>query len=118
MSNFEELEVWQKARVLARDIYKETRSFPREEMFGLTSQMRRAAISIVSNIAEGKGRGSRGAYRSFLIFARGSALELEAQLIIANDLEFLSAANAQPLIEKATEVARMINGIIQHLDRQ
>jgi four helix bundle protein len=116
MSNFQQLDVWQKARVLARDTYRETRSFPREELFGLTQQMRRAAISIISNIAEGKGRFTRGEYRSFLIIARGSVFELEAQLIVATDLEFIAANQAEPLVERAREIARMINGIIHHLD--
>ena len=116
MSNFQELQVWQKARTLARDVYKQTRSLPREELFGITTQMRRAAISIVSNIAEGKGRWTRREYRSFLLFARGSAFELEAQLMVTVDLEFLSDCEAEPLIERCKEVAKMINGIIRHLD--
>jgi four helix bundle protein len=115
MSNFQQLDVWQKARILARDIYQETRSFPREELFGLTQQMRRAAISIISNIAEGKGRFTRGEYRSFLIIARGSVFELEAQLIIAVDLEFLGRNQGDALVERAREIARMLNGVIRHL---
>lgn len=116
MSDFENLEVWQNARVLARLIYSETRAFPREELFGLTHQMRKAAISIVSNIAEGKGRSTRGEYRAFLRVARGSAFEIEAQSIVASDLEYLPETRAEELIERARAIARMINGIIRHLD--
>jgi four helix bundle protein len=115
MSNFQDLEVWQKARTLARDIYLETRAFPREELFGITRQMRRAAISIVSNIAEGSGRYARGEQRRFLLFARGSAFELEAQLIIAGDLEWLDLELGAKLIDQAKEISRMINGLLRHL---
>jgi len=115
MSNFESLDVWQNARVLARRIYEETRNFPREEVFGLTQQMRRASISIVSNIAEGKGRSSPREYRAFLRIARGSTFEIEAQLIVATDLEYLHQA-AEELIERARQIARMINGLLRTLD--
>src|SRR6266849_1174062 len=117
MNNFRGLEVWQKARLLAAEVYSVTRSFPRDEMFGLTQQMRRAAISIVSNIAEGKGRHSRAEYRSFLVMARGSAFELDAQTIVSHDLEFLDHRTAEPLIEKANEITRMLNAMIKALDR-
>jgi four helix bundle protein len=117
MNNFRGLDVWQKARLLAREVYSVTRSFPREEMFGLTQQMRRAAISIVSNIAEGKGRHSRAEYRSFLIMARGSAFELDAQTIVAHDLEFIDRPTAAPIIRKANEITRMLNAMIKSLDR-
>jgi four helix bundle protein len=94
MSNFRELQVWQKGRVLAREIYVQTRAFPRDELFGLTRQMRRAAISIISNIAEGNGRFTRPEQRNFLMIARGSAFELEAQLIVSGDLEWLDSETA------------------------
>ena len=115
-SNFRTLDVWQKARILARDIYIATRAFPREELFGLTQQMRRAAVSIVSNIAEGKGRRTNAEYRSFVTIARGSAFELDAQVLLAYDLEYLDRVSARPLIKKANEIAKMLNGIIRHLD--
>jgi four helix bundle protein len=85
-SGFVGLDVWQKARLLAKDLYVLTRSFPREEMFGLTQQMRRAAVSVLCNIAEGRGRGSRPDYRRFVLIARGSVFEQEAQIIIASDV--------------------------------
>ena len=80
-SSYRDLLVWQKARVLAKDIYILTRAFPRDETFGLISQMRRSAISIASNIAEGQGRWNRRDYRRFLFIARGSTFELEAQIM-------------------------------------
>ena len=117
MSDFENLDVWQNARLLAKRVYGETRTFPREELFGLAQQMRRAAISIVSNIAEGKGRATTGEYKAFLRIARGSTFELEAQLIVATDLELLGTPQAEELVEAARRIARMINGIIRHLER-
>jgi four helix bundle protein len=114
MSNFRELKVWQKARVLARAIYIQTGVFPREEVFGLTRQMRRAAISIVSNIAEGNGRYARPEQRKFLMMARGSAFELEAQVIIAGDLECLEREAAEQLVDQTTEISKMINGLLRH----
>src|SRR5690242_15978320 len=96
-SNYRKLIVWQKARELARCIYRETQKFPRIEMFGLTQQMRRAAISILSNIAEGQGRYTRRDCRRFLVIARGSATELEAQIAISSDLEYLAATTATDL---------------------
>ena len=116
-NSFRDLIVWQKARVLATRVYKITRALPREEMFGMSAQMRRAALSIVSNIAEGKGRQTNAEYRSFLIFGRGSAYELDAQLIIAADLEYLAAETADELSEKTAEVARILTTMIQKLTK-
>jgi four helix bundle protein len=113
-SNYRKLVVWQKARVLAVRVYRGTRRFPREEMFGLVQQMRRAAISILCNIAEGQGRWTRPDYAHFLIQARGSALELEAQIVISADLEFLEATEAADMIDNALEVCRMLNGLLRH----
>ena len=89
-SNFRDLKVWQRARVVAREIYRLTSEFPRHEIFGLAQQMRRAAISILSNIAEGQGRWSRADAKHFMRMARGSALELESQLVIAADLHYIA----------------------------
>jgi four helix bundle protein len=85
-SSYLDLLVWQKARVLAKDIYILTRSFPRDETFGLISPMRRSAISIACNIAEGQGRWTRPDYRRFIVIARGSTFELETQIIIAAEI--------------------------------
>ncbi len=117
-SNYSDLQVWQKTRLLAADVYRMTRPFPREELFGLGQQMRRAAISILCNIGEGNGRWSRTDYRHFLVMARGSALELEAQIVIAEDLEYLSREKASELNEQTLEIARMLNGMIRYVDAQ
>jgi four helix bundle protein len=118
MSKFQDLEVWQRARLLARSVYETTRTFPRDEMFGLTAQMRRAAISIVCNIAEGHGRYTRGEYAQFVTIARGSTTELEAQIIIARDLGYVSESNAKALTEKTTEIVRMLNGLLRFIRSQ
>lgn len=116
-SNFRKMRLFQRARVLACAIYRETQRFPRTEIFGLTQQMRRAAVSVLSNIAEGQGRWSRADARTFALIARGSILELEAQLIISGDLDFLPVDRAEELLEIAVEVARMLNALIRHYDR-
>ena len=111
------MDVWQKARLLAKDIYVITRSFPREEMFGLTQQMRRAAVSILCNIAEGRGRRSRADYRRFILIARGSVFELQAQIIIASDIGYLEESTAKSLVKRTAEIARMLSGLVRYLDR-
>ena len=115
MSNYRKLIVWQKARVLAVNVYRATSRYPREEMFGLTSQMRRACLSILCNIAEGQGRWSRPDYHRFLIDARGSVLELEAQLVISEDLEYLKPDKAAALLDATLEIAKMLNGLLRHV---
>jgi four helix bundle protein len=111
--NYHDLLVWQKAIALVTDIYRLTQDFPKEEMYGLTSQIRRAAVSIPSNIAEGQARLTRGEFRQFLGHARGSYAELETQLIIAANLGFL--LNAGDLLEHLAEVGRMLNGLLSSL---
>jgi four helix bundle protein len=113
--SFRDLVVWQRAMELARLLYRLTKHFPREELLGLTAQLRRAGVSIASNIAEGSGRGTRSDYRSFLRMARGSALEVQTQLLLAGDLDFgnpTEIAQAQGL---ADEVSRMLWAITQKL---
>lgn len=114
-SSYRDLLVWQKARGLAKDIYVLTRSFPRHETFGLVSQMRRSALSIACNIAEGQGRWTRPDYRHFLLMARGSAFELETQIIIAADIGYIGDSDA--LIERTSEIARMLNGLLRYLGK-
>lgn len=94
---YRDLLVWRKAKHLATMVYRETESFPRSELFGLTSQIRSAAISIPSNIAEGQGRLTKGEFRHFLGQARGSILELETQLAIANELGYLHEQSSQTI---------------------
>lgn len=105
--SFRELLVWQRAIELATILYKTTQKFPQEETFGLTSQLRRAGVSVASNIAEGYGRGTKGEYRSFLGMARGSALEIQTQLVIAGTLGFgdpLQIARAEELAEETSKM--------------
>ena len=112
--HYKNLLVWQKAINLVTRIYEATRRFPREELYGLTSQIRRAAVSIPSNIAEGQSRLTLGEFRHFLGIARGSLAEINTQLLIAQNLGYL--ADASLLHEQLAEVGRMLNGLISSLD--
>ena len=108
---YRDLIAWRKATQLALEIYRSTQAFPKTELYGLTSQMRRAAISIPSNIAEGKGRYSCKEFMQFLYRARGSLLELETQLFIAKELHYLPPTAFQQLQDKAVELGRILNGL-------
>ena len=115
MKDFKKLKTWQKGIKLVIDIYKTSRIFPKEELYGLTSQMRRSAISIPSNIAEGAGRNSDKDFNRFLDISLGSSFELETQVIIAKELEFLSDIEFQDLTEKIQEEQKMITGLQRSL---
>ncbi len=115
-SSFRDLLVWQRSMTLAKCVYMATQRFPKQEFYGLTMQMRRAAVSVPSNIAEGQGRLTRGEFRNHLGIARGSLNEVETQLRLAVDLEFIDPASVLPVIDCASEVARMLNGLIQSLE--
>jgi four helix bundle protein len=106
--SFRELVVWQRAIDLTTLLYKLTQQFPREEMYGLTSQLRRAGISVASNIAEGYGRGSRGEYHNFLGMARGSTLEIQTQLVIARGLGFGNKNEISRAEELVDETSKML----------
>jgi four helix bundle protein len=113
--SFRDLVVWQRALQLTVAIYKLTKSFPREELYGLTTQIRRAAVSIPSNIAEGQGRGTAGEFKQFLCIARGSNFELQTHLEIARALEL---GNSQAIVEAETlshEVGKMLYGMLAPL---
>jgi len=112
LKDFKELKIWHKAYDLALVIYEASRSFPREEMYGLTSQLRRAAVSIGANIAEGCGRRSDGELVRFLQIARGSASEVEHHLLLARDLKFLQAARHQDIEKRLQEVQRMLTSLV------
>ena len=114
-ASFKDLRVWQEAMGLAVAIYKGTESFPKQEVYGLTNQMRRAAVSVASNIAEGKGHRSDKEFCNFLFHARGSALELQTQLMIARELGYLSEQDAAVLLDRADGVARGLNALINSL---
>jgi four helix bundle protein len=113
---FRDLRCWQKALELALSTYHFTKNFPKEEMFGLTSQMRRAAVSVVSNIAEGKGRSSEKELLRFLANARGSLFEVEAQVELAERLCYLSQDQAHTLLTEASEAGKLLNGLIRAYD--
>ena len=108
MEDFKNLKVWAKAHELTLSVYQQIRCFPKEEMYGLTSQMRRSAASVGANIAEGCGRRSDGEMRRFLQIARGSANELEYHLLLAKDLRFLQVVEFADLEARVLEVQRML----------
>ena len=115
MNNFKKLIVWQRAREFVKDIYQITRKFPKEELFGLTSQIRRASISIALNIVEGSGRGTNKDFAHFLDIAFGSSLEVEAQIILSLDLGFISSEEYDALNIKIQEIQKMINKLADSL---
>jgi four helix bundle protein len=109
--NYRDLLAWQKAMDFAEEVYRVTRLFPKEEMYGLTAQMRRACVSIPSNVAEGQGRRSDGAFAQHLSIAHGSLRELETQLLLAGRFGYLEKSSVEELIEQASEVGRLITGL-------
>ena len=115
MKTYRDLIVWQKAMVLVTEIYKVSKSFPRREDYGLTSQLRRCAVSIPSNIAEGYGRNSRNEYIRFLQIASGSLYELQTQLEIAANLGYLKKDEFELLYESTREIERMLSVLIRRL---
>lgn len=115
MANFKELLVWQKSINFVTEVYELTYLFPKDEMYGLTSQIRRASISIPSNIAEGNSRRSLADYLQFLKIARGSCAEVETQLIIAKNLHFLNEEKYSELNENIIEISKMLNALINLL---
>jgi len=118
MHNFKELKIWQLSRYFVKDIYFLTKKFPDDERFGLTQQIRRAVVSIPSNIAEGSGRGSNNDFSRFLDIANGSAFEVETQLILSLDLEYISQTEFDFLNEKLQVIEKMIFNFNQSLKEQ
>jgi four helix bundle protein len=117
IQSYRDLSVWQRARELVIAIYELTAQFPADERFGLTAQVRRSVISVPSNIAEGYGRGARADYLRFLRIARGSLYEVEAQLVLAMDLGFMSHDECEQIQSKIDAVARPLWGLIRSLDQ-
>lgn len=115
MKDFHELKVWQKAHSLTLAVYDVTASFPRSELYGLTSQHRRSSASIAANLAEGCGRGGDAEFGRFCSIARGSANELEYHLLLARDLKLLQDREHDQLVGRAVELQRMLRGLIQKL---
>jgi four helix bundle protein len=111
-STFRDLRVWQDAMSFAEAIYKTTSELPKDELYGLVSQMRRAAVSVPSNIAEGKGRHSDPDFVRFLLHSRGSLLELQTQVLLARRLQYISEQRASQLCESIEDVGRSLNALI------
>jgi four helix bundle protein len=116
--NYRELFAWQKAMDLVVAVYEASRVFPKEETYMLTGQLRRAAVSIPSNIAEGQGRGVGREFTHHLRIAYGSLRETETQLLIAERLGYLPARKIETILELSSEVGRLINGLMKSLNRQ
>ena len=113
ITKFTDLIAWQNARDLGIVVYRVTMNFPKEEIYGMTSQVRRAIISVSSNIAEGFSRRTAKDKNSFYIIARGSLMEVESQMIISKDLGFIEAEELKIFLEKKTDVGKLINGLIK-----
>ncbi len=114
--NFRELKIWRRSRRLVKAVYELTNNFPSEEKYSLTSQIRRCAVSIPSNIAEGCGRGSDPQLAHHLAIAHGSSCELETQLLLATDLSIISEKNIEAVLIEIHEIQRMILGFKDTLD--
>ncbi|MGV3577548.1 four helix bundle protein [Brevundimonas sp.] len=121
VNSYRDLKVWQRAMDLAVLVYELTRTFPKDEQFGLTSQVRRASVSIAANIAEGYGRSSKPSYLNFLRIAQGSLKEVETHLILSARVGICPEAATDPLLTEADELGRMLRALIvrleQHTDR-
>jgi four helix bundle protein len=115
---YQDLKVWQLAMDMVTQVYRCTATFPKQEMYGLTSQMRRSAVSVPSNIAEGKGRFSRKELVQYLFRARGSLLELETQVLIGRRLGYLGDTEGRQLTARAGEVGRLLNGLVNSFQSQ
>lgn len=116
MNGYKDLQVWQQAIRVVESVYHETRSWPREEQHGLSSQIRRAAVSIASNIAEGSSRQGID-FKHFLRIALGSTLEVETQIIIAARLTYTKQPNADAILAGTAELGRMLNGLMKSIER-
>jgi len=118
VQTYRDLVAWQKAMELITEVYRESLEFPPEEINGLTSQMRRAAVSIASNIAEGQGRVTKGEFIQFLGHARGSLLELETQVLVAKNLQYLDEPALEILLGLTAEVGRLLNGLLSAIKKR
>jgi four helix bundle protein len=110
--SYRDLIAWRKAMDLVTDIYRATQAFPRDELYGLTNQLRRAAVSVPRNIAEGQARFSQKEFHHFLSHARGSWVEIETQVTIAQNLGYLGPNQTRPLLDRASELGKILNGLI------
>jgi four helix bundle protein len=117
IQSYRDLRVWQEEMTLAELIYRLTKQFPKDELFGLTSQMRRASVSIPANIAEGYGRESTGAYVQFLRVSQGSLKELETHVLLANRVGILSEPATANLLSLAESIGKMLRALIRSLEK-
>ena len=117
LKSYQQLIAWQKAIGLVTNIYKTSAAFPRDEIYGLTSQLRRAAVSIPGNIAEGQGRATKGEFIQFLCHARGSLYELETQILLGRNLGYVPAEEEKLLVASIAELGRILNGLITSLQK-
>ncbi|WNF37341.1 four helix bundle protein [Bacillaceae bacterium IKA-2] len=117
-SDTSKLMVWQRSHSLVLNIYNITKDFPRDEQYGLTSQLRRAAVSVPSNIVEGKARGSNKEYKRFLLIARGSLEEVKYQLLLAKDLKYIDERKHEETLKAAKEVGRLLNGLLVAMEKE
>lgn len=117
LKNYQELIAWQKAMDLVEEVYKASRDFPREDIYGLTGQIRRAAVSIASNIAEGQGRRTTADFLRHLSIAYGSLREVETQILIARRLKYITQTRLEEVMNLAGEVGRLLNGLMASLTR-
>ncbi|WP_225034766.1 four helix bundle protein [Winogradskyella sp. SM1960] len=117
MHRFEELKIWQKAMDITENCYRATDSFPKEEKYGLTSQLRRSAVSIPSNIAEGAGRNTNGEFRQFLGIANGSSYELLTQLYLSKRLNLITEEKVRPIINEVVQVTKMSYALQRTLNK-
>ncbi len=115
VQSYRQLIAWQKSMRFVADVYRVTRKFPKWELYGLVSQLRRASISVPSNVAEGQGMRSTGEFKHFLGIARGSLLETETQVLLALELQYLSPEDSERLLAESAGVGRIINGLINSL---
>lgn len=115
MRDYKKFQVWQKAHLLTLDVYRISKIFPRTEMVGLISQIKRSSASIPTNVAEGCGRNSEKEFRQFLYIAFGSANELEYQIILASDLKYIENVTSQKLLIQIEEIKKMLNSLIRKL---
>jgi four helix bundle protein len=118
LESYRELKVWQQAMDLAVQCYEATRSFPKDEMFGLTSQIRRSAASIAANVAEGHGRESTGAFVQSLRVAQGSLKELETHIILADRVKLMAHRASDDLLERCDSIGKMLRSLIRSLQRR
>lgn len=117
IKSFRDLLIWQRGIQLVKEVYEETRNFPKEELYGLTNQMRRSAISIPSNISEGHIRQHKSEFIQFLSIALGSLAELETQILIAKELGYISSERTEYLIDQMNSMGKMIRGLMKKLTR-